>query len=64
MNARDMSMELQLMMSRNLAILLDHSPNGIREGDVRDMLRAIAGNIAQIYAHRISDNENHEGANQ
>lgn len=60
MKAKDMQTELELMVSRNLKILVDDageaSINGIRyvaTSDVRAMLKAIAANIAQAYAGRV-----------
>lgn len=63
MNARDLCMELQLMMSRNLAILeaaVQQTPAGRRVVAVEDvtvMLRSIAANVAQAYAHRVIDDQ-------
>jgi hypothetical protein len=60
MKANEMMTELELIMSRNFAVLEQGArqltPAGravYTEQDVRDMLKAIAANVAQVYAPRV-----------
>lgn len=58
MKASALKTELELMMSRNLAILTKEiGKSELPHAEVAAMLRSIAANIAQAYAHRVEDEE-------
>ncbi len=58
MKAQNLKIELELMMSKNASMLERWRPPGgrtdmVQLGDVMDMLKSIAANVAQAYAHRV-----------